>query len=337
MQYDVLKRALLSRTGGWPRHNRPCRDHPGFLPPEGEFCVIRRLVPLTLSFLCFCFWMPSAVAQQDDDLNVYMMESTVKLQGRDSLGTGFMLVRPLGVQKGPPGSISGKVVLVTAAHVFEGFPEDQITVVMHSPGSTGLWSRHESKLPIRVNGRPLWTRNPEADVAVMYVLPDVSPFQKAPTVDLLATDELLKKYDMAPGVDLECLGFPLGRESSSAGFPILRVGAIASYPLLPTAVTKTFLMDFRVFKGNSGGPVYFSQPEFRGSGTIEGRAQFIMGLVSQEALFPVQSADPYGASVRELQLMLGVVVHASIIRQTIEMLPAPDSPQSVSVRMLSPQ
>jgi len=282
---------------------------------------------------CFLCWAPTAVAQQaNEDLNVYMMEATVKLQGKNSLGTGFMLLRPMQVQSGPQGSVSGYVVLITAAHVLEEIPEDEITVVMHSRMSSGDWSRHESKLPIRRNGLPLWRKDPEADVAVMYVLPDVPPFTMArtPTVDLLATDELLQKYDMAPGINLKCLGFPLGMESSPAGFAILRTGDIASYPLLPTARTKTFLMDFRVFKGNSGGPVYFSQPLFRGSASIGGGANFIMGLISKEALFSVQSVGPYESSVNELQLMLGVVTHASIIRRTIEMLPAPDSAEATS-------
>jgi hypothetical protein len=37
------------------------------------------------------------------------------------------------------------------------------------------------------------------------------------------------------------------------GFPILRAGRIASYPILPTADTKTILLDFPVLPGNSGG------------------------------------------------------------------------------------
>jgi hypothetical protein len=294
-----------------------------------------RLLALTALILCFLCWSSTAVAQQDDDLNVYMMEATVKLQGKNSLGTGFMLMRPFQVQSGPQGSISGKVVLITAAHVLEEIPEDEITVVMHSLSPSGDWARHESKLPIRRNGQPLWRKNPEADVAVMYVATDIAPFRKAPTTDLLANDDLLEKNAMTPGINLKCLGFPLGMESNAAGFPILRTGDIASYPLLPTAKTKTFMMDFRVFKGNSGGPVYFSQPQFRGGVSFGGRAQFIVGLISQEALFPIQNADPYGSSVRELQLMVGIVVHASIIRQTVELLPLPETPQSegVTIRM----
>ena len=222
---------------------------------------------LSVSLLSFFACASSTVVAQrsGDDLNVYMMEATVKLQGKDSLGTGFLLLRPLSVQTGSKGSVSGKAVLVTAAHVLEEIFEDEITVVMHSLGSSGSWSRHESRLPIRRNGRPLWRRHPQSDVAVMYVSPDIQPFRVAPTVDLLATDQDLEKYEMTPGVNLKCLGFPLGKESNSAGFAILRTGDIASYPLLPTAQTKTFLMDFRVFKGNSGGPVYFAQPQYRGN------------------------------------------------------------------------
>jgi len=64
-----------------------------------------------------------------------------------------------------------------------------------------------------------------------------------------------------------------------------------------------------------------------------------MGLISQEAVFPIRSEGPYEASVKELQLMLGVVVHASIIRQTIELLPLPGSPESNSlvVNMYAPR
>src|SRR3989442_3684006 len=156
-----------------------------------------------------------------------------------------------------------------------------------------------------------------------------TPGVMSATVDLLATDEMLRKYDITPGVELKCLGYPLGDESNSAGFPILRSGDIASYPLLPTGQTKTFLFDFRVFKGNSGGPVYFSQPQFRGSVAFGGRAQFIMGMVVNEHLL----TEPYG----QYQLSIGVVVHASLIKQTIDLLPAPETPESSSIAVeLSP-
>jgi hypothetical protein len=48
-----------------------------------------------------------------------------------------------------------------------------------------------------------------------------------------------------------------------------------------------------------------------------------MGLVSQEVLYPEQIIGPYSQELRQTQLGLAVIVHASLIKQTIEMLPPP--------------
>ena len=255
----------------------------------------------------------------------------MKIEGPNSIETAFILLRPLPTQEGPPGRVTGKAVLITAAHVLEEIQEDQATIHlrMRQPPSSESWIRKRYSMPIRRNGQPLWKRNPDVDVAVMYIRLSVPIFDKAPTIDLLATDEMLQKYQITPGVELKCLGYPLGDESNTAGFPILRTGDIASYPLLPSAQSKTFLFDFRVFKGNSGGPVYFSQPQFRGGVRFGGRAQFIMGLVIDERVL----SEPYG----QYQLSLGVVVHASLISQTINLLPAPETPEASSMALeLSP-
>lgn len=282
---------------------------------------------LLVGFLCGVI---EANGQTEDDLNVFMMQATVKIEGKNSqgqntLGTGFILVRPLPTHEGPPGIVTGRAVLITAAHVLEEMQGDQAIIHLRTrqPQSTESWIRKRYLLPIRRNGRPLWEKNPDVDVAVMYIRLSVPIFDKVATIDLLATDEMLQKYEITPGVELKCLGYPLGDESNTAGFPILRTGNIASYPLLPTAQTKTFLFDFRVFKGNSGGPVYFSQPQFRGTVKFGGRAQFIIGLVIDEHLL----VEPYG----QYQLSLGVVVHASLVRRTIDLLPAPETPEATSM------
>ena len=117
----------------------------------------------------------------------------------------------------------------------------------------------------------------------------------------------------------------LGVSSNAARFPVLRSGRIASYPLLPTERTKTFLLDFRVFKGNSGGPVYFVERYRLQPGTLGGYTNyhFIMGLVSQEVLYTEQAFGPYSQESRQTQLGLASIVHASLIKQTIELLPPP--------------
>ena len=143
----------------------------------------------------------------------------------------------------------------------------------------------------------------------------------APT-DLLANDDRLRKLAVGPGEELLVLGFPFGAESSAAGFPILRSGRIASYPLLPAKEVKTFLMDFQVFKGNSGGPVFLMTNLRAASGTVAvGPVLSLVGLVSQEQQFKERIESLAEITVRTHRMGLAVVVHAHFIRETIDLLP----------------
>jgi hypothetical protein len=177
----------------------------------------------------------------------------------------------------------------------------------------------------------LWTRHPTADVAAMYIRLPNDVFQSILPTTLLADDQGLKEYGLHPGDELDCLGYPLGAESNLAGFPILRSGKVASYPLLPTRETESFLMDFQVFGGNSGGPVYIAQAG--GTRIIGGATQLgfsfqvIVGLVSEEMIVTEQQRGLYERSERQYPLKLAKVVHATLIHDTIELLPPPsDAP-----------
>jgi hypothetical protein len=116
------------------------------------------------------------------------------------------------------------------------------------------------------------------------------------------------------------LGFPLGLSANQAGFPILRAGRIASYPLAPSAAFPTFLLDFSVFPGNSGGPVFMSDQAHRRPGA-EGASQdveFIAGLLTQQV------------ELNKERLEIGIVTHAEYIRETIALLTDPASPVTVA-------
>lgn len=297
---------------------------------------------LAVAFVSF------AAAQEEPSLSVGLMQSTFKLEGRApgnsvTIGTGFILMRPLaGTPAQNGGVITGEMVLVTAAHVFEGMIGDTATIHLRiHDSSQNRWVEVLGQFKIRDStGAPLWKRNPEADIAVMYVRPPFQPMERVIPTTLLANDDLIQRYGMDPGVELNCLGYPLG-DQGIAGFPILRTGVIASYPLVPTRTTKGFLFDFRVFEGNSGGPVYFEQQNLRGSmGTCCG-ARFLMGLVTDEHLYktPPGGTEPY-AGVKVQQLSIGVVVHASLIAETINLLPSPELPESkpmiIPIQVLRP-
>jgi len=249
----------------------------------------------------------------------FFIEGPSKTPGILTTGTAFFLIRPFSAQPDPQ-RVAGKLVLVTAAHVFEGIEGDSAIIIVRTqtPGSQE-WIAREARLVIRRNQKALWLRHPDADVAVMYLKWPL-PVDVAVSTAMLANDELIQGDDVGPGLELKVLGYPLNTPANDAWFPILRSGAIASYPLLPTAATKTFLLDFRVFKGNSGRPVYFSQPTVKGGSYVCCPPQFVMGLVSGEELLTM----PYS----ELQLSVGKIVFASFIEAAIELLPAPESRDS---------
>jgi S1-C subfamily serine protease len=253
------------------------------------------------------------------------MRSTFKIEGKTatgqiSYGTAFVLGRPLKNDSG-----HGAYVLITAKHVLESLAGETAILNLRTQGPDGDWHRTAISLRIRSGAEPLWKAHPESDVVAMYVqIPLSSAIPLLPTT-LLADDQMLTRWEIHPGDEVSCLGFPLGAQSSDAGFPVLRSGRVASYPLLPTRKTKAFMMDFTVFPGNSGGPVYLvnNTRAFGAAALSLGVVQAILGIVIQEIYVPETIVERSGTTERRIFLNLAQVVHASLIREVIEMLPDP--------------
>jgi hypothetical protein len=259
-----------------------------------------------------------AYAQDATEINTVLMRSTFMLSGEGSTGTAFILGRLSKVD-----NTKAYYVLVTAAHVLNAIPGEKAVLNLRKR-SGDTFSKVPVTIPIRRDTEKLWTQHPHADVAVMYVaLPKDTDIQLLPT-DLLATDEILKQFEIHPGDRLSCLGYPLMAEANDAGFPILRSGQIASYPLVPMTAVKTILFDFNVFEGNSGGPVYFldSNRVYGGSTNI-GQVRFLIGLVSEQRFAEEQVQSLREVRKERYQLGLAVVIPAQFIRDTINLLPEP--------------
>jgi len=270
---------------------------------------MQKLMRTVLAVLCGVLLSTGPAAAED--LNVLLMGSTFRIagpakgEGKISVGTVFFIGRPL---KSSPGRAS--YVMVTAGHVLQDITGDEAVLWLRRKKADGSFEALEHRLRIRSKGAPLWTQPPGADVAVMYVpLPNEAHVVLL-SKDLLANDQMMMQYEVHPGDELLSLGFPFGLSANNAGFPILRSGKIASYPLVPAKKYPTFLYDFQVYEGNSGGPVYST-----GSRAIGGQAarpvNFIAGLVSQHA------------SIDGQRLQLAAVVPAQFIRDAIDSLPEP--------------
>ncbi len=280
--------------------------------------------------------LAAGITQADEtpdlELNTALMQSTFQIMGpvspgKRTFGTFFVLVRPF-----PEKPKEGRFVLVTAAHILKKIQGEFATVMFRRKLGHSGWQQLPLRLRIREGNNKLWKAHPNADVAVMYIsMPEGFSESKLGTT-MLVEDAWLAEYELHPGDELNCLGYPLGAQANPFGFPILRSGKIASYPLLPTSETKVFLFDFEVFPGNSGGPVYLVQEGryYGGKFNLGTRIHAIVGLVSQDRSLTEKTEGVFSTEERRYPLGIALVVHASLIKETIRLLPSPETPEAQS-------
>lgn len=254
---------------------------------------------------------PKLGAALEPDINTILMKSTFKLVGINGrVGTCFVI----GKESAVNGNKAFRHVLITAAHVLDGMPGDSCKIILRKKEKDS-YTRIETELKIRDHGFYLYVKHPTADVAAMYVNLPQDPDRIVLHEGLLATDNAIEEYEIHPGKEVLAVGFPYAFEGNAAGFPIIRSGRISSYPILPTKAVQTFIVDFNVFGGNSGGPVYLYDPDWhkRGTGRIVSPVQvhMVMGLVSSQVIINNAAQDRLG---------LANVVNAAMIKETIDLL-----------------
>jgi Trypsin-like peptidase domain len=244
-------------------------------------------------------------------LSIDLIQATVQVEqplgdGTRTVGTGFLISDP--TPDGKP-----RVVLVTANHVFRKMPGAMATIGFRTENADGSWRYTPATLKIRDGDRELWTHHPDRDVAVIAIEAPAAFAKAALPENWLAADDTFTKYQVTPGDEMLALGFPEGLSANAAGFPILRSGRVASFPLAPSNAFPTFLLDFAVFPGNSGGPVFVEQPAHQTS-TDSAEPGFIAGLLTQQV------------EINSQNLSIGIVTDAKFVRETLSLL---DNPAAV--------
>jgi S1-C subfamily serine protease len=249
------------------------------------------------------------------DLAVDLMHATVQLEqplgdGTRTVGTGFLISDP-----GPDGR--PRTVLVTANHVLAGMPSTTARIGYRIANADGSWSYSPQPLKIRdPAGRELWTHHPSRDVAAIVIQAPPEFAKAAIPKSYLASDETFVQNRVEAGDEMMALGFPRGLAANQAGFPILRSGRVASYPIAPAKIFPTFLLDFSVFPGNSGGPVFMTEQDRRANeqGAADRPTEFIAGLLTQQV------------ELNKERLEIGIVTHAKFIRETLARIDNPQAP-----------
>lgn len=255
------------------------------------------------------------------DLAVELMHATVQVEqalgdGTRTVGTGFLISDP--TPDGKP-----RTVLITANHVLTGMPGAVARIGYRIENADGSWNYSPQPLKIRdTAGHELWTHHPSRDVAAIVITAPPEFAKAAIPAGYLATDETFTRYQVEAGDEMMALGFPRGLAANQAGFPILRSGRVASYPVAPAKIFPTFLLDFAVFAGNSGGPVFMTDQDHRRSGAGAAAAPdqepaFIAGLLTQQV------------ELNKERLEIGIVTHAKFIRETLARLDNPTAPVTI--------
>ncbi len=252
------------------------------------------------------------------------MRSTFRIAGPDSQGTAFLLGKP-----DPNDKARSFFVLITAAHVLETIKGESATLFLRARNGDS-YRKLPHEIRIRSDSRPLWKRHSDVDVAAMLVpIPKEADVRLAST-EFLATDERISTLGVNAGDEVFVLGYPYGAEANEAGFPILRSGRIASFPLTPTAKVKTFLLDFPVFQGNSGGPVFIDQrirQNDRGGASM-GNFIAVLGIVSEEKVLTEQVKSLEQLQVMRHKLGIAVIVQAVFVSELVNSLELPSSTPS---------
>jgi V8-like Glu-specific endopeptidase len=246
------------------------------------------------------------------DLSMDLIQATVQVEqplgdGTRTVGTGFLISDP--TPDGKP-----RTILVTANHVFRKMPGPIATIGFRIENADGSWKYDPEPLKIRDGDKELWTHHPDRDVAVIVIQAPSAFVKAAIPEDWLAGDDTFTKVGLTPGDEMLALGFPEGLSANAAGFPILRSGRVASFPLAPSAAFPTFLLDFNVFPGNSGGPVYVDVAP-HGPAPADSKTQggFIAGVLTQQVELNSQN------------LSIGIVTDAKFVREALELLDDPSA------------
>ena len=205
-----------------------------------------------------------------------LFEATFAIEGIEGgLGTCFTI-----------GCDNHTTYLVTARHVLDSIRGDTAIIHFRMRLNNGKYKVLPYKIPIRVNDEKLYIvhKNLEVDVAVLSInsiidsvlIKHLVPIHRS----LLANENDMQKYWMHPGDEVFFLGYPFATKSPRGLFPILRSGYISSYPFIPLLENPFIYIDGPVYKGNSGGPVFFEFGASIWNGRAINQEARIFGLVS---------------------------------------------------------
>ncbi len=237
-----------------------------------------------------------------------------------SIGTGFLLSRPVG-------ETGAKIYLVSNKHILKGAASIELTFTQMKDGQP----EHGTNLKFNIDkvgenviGHP----NPNVDVAVLectglFVMLQNQLFIKAVSFDMLS-DFTEPELNVAENVLF--IGYPDNRYDTKNNLPLVRQGLIASHPKYDYNGEPVFIIDAQVFPGSSGSPVYidFTFENIKNGQVILGQKKIkLLGIIAQTMIRNNKlAAIPAGVQIGTQEVIgLGIVFKATAIKEIIDNLP----------------
>lgn len=260
--------------------------------------------------------------------NVYeqLLYTTLRIECLDannnlfSIGTGFLLQRPVGEDK-------YKIYLVSNKHVLCG--AESIVVSFSKMKENRVDIGNVIRFPIsRIKSNVVSHTDPDVDIAILectglFIMYQDQLFFKAVSYDMLAT---FNEPELTVAENVYFVGYPDNRYDVKNNLPLIRTGMIASHPKYDYNGNPVFIIDAQVFPGSSGSPVYIdlTYENIKNGQIVLGQKNIkLLGIVSatmirNNQLISIQTGTQL---LTEEVLGLGIVYKATAIKALIDSMP----------------
>lgn len=261
-----------------------------------------------------------------DNIFEQLMYTTLRIECIDSIGnifsigTGFLIQRPVGDNK-------YKLYLVSNKHVLCNTDSIAISFTANKGNEPDVGNR--VRLPIS-NIKDSIVGHPDSnvDIAVLectglFIMMPEQLYYKAVSYDMLAT---FNEEELSVAENVYFVGYPDNRYDKANNLPLIRTGMIASNPKYDYNGNPTFIIDAQVFPGSSGSPVYIDltyENMKNGQIIVSKKDIKLLGIVSATMIRnnQLKSIETNTHYLTEEVLGLGIVYKSTAIKELIDTLP----------------
>lgn len=255
-----------------------------------------------------------------------LLHTTVRIEALDmnnrliSIGTGFLLERPLGENK-------HKLYLVSNRHVLVG----PYTIIIRFNRRKNDRPNYDDVLAFPITGiknRVAEHQNKDIDIAVLdctglFIEFSNQIYYKYVRYEMLSD---FKEDELSVAENVHFIGYPDGRYDQAHNLPLIRTGMISSHPKLDFNGLPQFVIDAQVFPGSSGSPVFIdlTYENFRHGHIVLGTKNIkLLGIVAMTMIRNNRlQAIPTGTVFQTQEVLgLGIVFKANAIKELIDTMP----------------